>query len=124
MFSDQDPSRIFLSGVGQGANMVNACFFAYKGKKPLGGIMPYLGMIPLKWSHIDEYDPDFAVLKATPIMLINGEKDPDVPVDTAKKSYSYFKTYVYDTAASKAIYNAYTNPNIISGLGKNLIGNT
>ena len=57
-------------------------------------------------------------------MLIVGEKDPDVPVETAKKSYSYFKNYVYDTAASKAIYSAYTNPNIISDLGKNLIGNT
>ena len=63
MFSDQDSNRIFLSGVGQGANMVNACFFAYKGSKPLGGIMPYLGIIPLKWSHIDEFNPDFSVLK-------------------------------------------------------------
>lgn len=73
MFSDGDSSRIFLSGFGQGANMINACFFAYKGQKPLGGIMPYLGMIPLKWSDIDSFNPDFNVLKTTPIMLIVGE---------------------------------------------------
>lgn len=47
MFKDKDSSRVFLSGVGQGANMVNACYFAYKGAKPLGGLLSYLGMIPL-----------------------------------------------------------------------------
>lgn len=53
LFGDKDPSRVFLSGIGQGANMVNACFFAYKGSKPLGGIMSYLGMIPLSFKEID-----------------------------------------------------------------------
>ena len=52
-FEDKNPSRVFLSGVGQGANMVNACFLLYKGTKPIGGIMSYLGMIPLSIQDID-----------------------------------------------------------------------
>jgi len=63
-FDDKDPSRIFISGVGQGANMANACFFAYKGSQPLGGIISYLGMLPLSLSEADKLsDGDYNVLK-------------------------------------------------------------
>ena len=35
--------------------MVNACFLAYKGAKPLGGIISYLGMLPLSVSEADKF---------------------------------------------------------------------
>ena len=64
MFKDKDSSRVFLSGVGQGANMVNACFFAYKGAKPLGGLLSYLGMIPLPIYEVEALaDSKYDVLK-------------------------------------------------------------
>jgi len=34
--------------------MVNACFLAYKGTKPLGGIISYLGMLPLSVTEADK----------------------------------------------------------------------
>ena len=34
--------------------MVNACFLAYKGATPLGGIISYLGMIPLSVTEADK----------------------------------------------------------------------
>ena len=42
--------------------MVNACFFAYKGPKPIGGVMSYLGMIPLSIADVEEIsDGDYTV---------------------------------------------------------------
>ena len=59
--------------------MVNACFLSWKGTKPLGGIMPFLGMIPLSWSHIDDFNPDFAMLQKTPVLITIGGKDTNLP---------------------------------------------
>lgn len=123
-FEDRDPSRVFLSGVGQGANMVNACFFAYKGSQPLGGIMSYLGMIPLSIQDLDTLaDGEYNVLQKTPIMLAIGDKDPNLSVKNAKSSFAFYRNYVYTSAAAKALYKAYSNPSVITNLGTNLIGN-
>ena len=44
--------------------MVNACFFAYKGAKPLGGLLSYLGMIPLPIYEVETLaDSKYDVLK-------------------------------------------------------------
>ena len=70
-YDDKDPSRIFLQGLGQGANMVNACFMMYKGDKPLGGVLPYGGMLPLSFSSLNKIDPKKSVLGATPFLSSN-----------------------------------------------------
>jgi len=58
-------------------------------------------------------------------MLAVGEKDSNLPVNTAKLSLNFYYTYVYTgTAKIRALYKAYNNPNVITGLTNNLIGNT
>jgi hypothetical protein len=34
--------------------MANACFLGYKGAKPLGGVLPYNGLIPYSYKAIDD----------------------------------------------------------------------
>ena len=46
-FSDEDPSRIFLGGYGDGADMALATFVRYTGEEPLGGVFVIDGMVPL-----------------------------------------------------------------------------
>jgi hypothetical protein len=58
-------------------------------------------------------------------MIAIGEKDSNIPVATAKSSYSFYYTYVYTgSPKERALYKAYNNPNVISDLDENLIGNT
>lgn len=82
-YDDKDPSRIFLQGLGQGGNMANACFFSYKGSKPLGGILPYDSMIPYSYANIDKQTPNFAVLGETPMLATNSGKSTTLPFKTA-----------------------------------------
>ena len=117
MFQDKDPGRIFLTRVGQGANMVNACFLNWKGKKPLGGIMPFLGMVPLSWSEIDSYNPNFEVLQQTPILITIGGNDPTLPESVATQSYTYYYIHLYQTAAAKSLYKGYNNPGVFPKVG-------
>jgi len=85
--------------------MVNACFFSYKGAKPLGGILAYEGMIPFSYAGIDDQNPNFKVLGETPFLATNAGKDKNLPFKTALNSYSYYRHYVYTSASGKALWN-------------------
>ena len=97
--------------------MVNACFFNWKGSKPLGGVMPFLGMVPLSWNEIDNYNPNFDVLQQTPVLITIGGNDANLPESVAKQSYSYYYHHLYKTSAAKALYKAYNNPGIFQNVG-------
>ena len=90
--------------------MVNVCFFNWKGTKPLGGIMPFLGMIPLSWTEIDNFKPDFTLLQKTPVLISIGGKDTNLPEAIAKQSYTYYYHHLYKTDAGKTLYKSYNNP--------------
>jgi len=92
-------------GLGQGANIANACFFMYQGTKPIGGILAYDGMIPFNWASIeDETNPKFSVMGETPFLATNAGKNPTLPFKTAQASYTYYRNYVYTSPTGKAIW--------------------
>lgn len=43
----------------------------YKGDKPLGGVLPYGGMLPLSFANLNKIDPKKSVLGATPFLSSN-----------------------------------------------------
>ena len=59
---EKDPSRIFIGGLSQGANLALATFLRYEGSKPLGGLISYFGSIPLSPSNINLSDEKIKVL--------------------------------------------------------------
>lgn len=86
----------------------------YKGDKPLGGVLPYGGMLPLSFANLNKIDPKKSVLGATPFLSSNAGQNPNLPALTAQKSYSYYKHYIYDTPTGKALWNLYGNPKVFT----------
>lgn len=101
--------------------MANACFFSYKGSKPLGGILPYDGMIPYSYANIDKQTPNFSVLGETPMLASNSGKSTTLPFKTVQSSYSYYKHYVYTSPKGKELWAQNENPKIFATI-KNVAG--
>ena len=83
-----ESQRVFLYGIGQGADLANTCFLMWKGER-LGGIIATVGILPLSNATIAKIAPvnDLAVI---PILILNGNDDPHVNAKLAKKTYSYY----------------------------------
>ena len=65
----------------------------WKGER-LGGIIASVGILPLTTATIAEIAPA-PDLDVIPIMIINGNDDPHVNAQLAKKTYSYYQSRPY-----------------------------
>ena len=74
-FHDRDPRRIFLGGVGQGADQAIATFLRYKGKAPLGGLISIFGQNPLSPENMKLTVDQRQILSKTPILWANGDQN-------------------------------------------------
>jgi hypothetical protein len=91
-FYDQNPNKIFLGGITNGASIAIATYLRYKRDKPLGGIMSLYGINPIESSLISRSASEDKVKSEIPMLMFNNkyllnDKDIAITSDWLKKTY-------------------------------------
>lgn len=70
-FYDQNPNKIFLGGITNGASIAIATYLRYKRDKPLGGVMSLYGINPIESSLISRSASEDKVKSEIPMLMFN-----------------------------------------------------